>query len=147
MEAMKSFFKEFEKFALKGSFIDLAVGIVIGASFNAVTTSLVNDIITPPLGLVMGHVNFKDLAIPLGGTAAIQYGLFLQAIMTFFLTALALFLIVRSINRMRELAKHRDQQDSKTPPAPADTPELSVLKEIRDTLKGREDVQQEDSIS
>ncbi len=80
---MKNFLKEFETFALKGNFIDLAVGVVVGAAFNNVTNSLVNNIITPPLGLIIGRVKFEDLAIPLGGTANIQYGLFIQSLIIF----------------------------------------------------------------
>jgi large conductance mechanosensitive channel len=134
MKSIKGFFAEFQKFASRGNFVDLAVGIVIGTSFNTVATSLVTNIITPPLGLLLGKINFVDLAIPLGGTVKITYGIFLQAVFTFILTALALFLIVRVINRVNDLAKRR-QQDAGNPPAAADSPELTVLKEIRDAIR------------
>lgn len=131
---MKSFLKEFETFALKGNFIDLAVGVVVGAAFNSVTNSLVTNVITPPLGLIIGRVNFEDLVIPLGGTANIQYGLFIQAIITFVITAFVLFLVVRTINRLRTLAFERNKNEA-APAAPQDSAEVLILKEIRDTLK------------
>jgi large conductance mechanosensitive channel len=139
MKSIKGFFAEFQKFASRGNFVDLAVGIVIGTSFNTVVTSLVTNIITPPLGLLLGKINFIDLAIPLGGTVKITYGIFVQAVITFILTAFALFLIVRVINRFEDIALRRKQQEASNPPAPADSPELSVLKEIRDTLRPRSD--------
>ncbi len=134
MKSIKGFFAEFQKFASRGNFVDLAVGIVIGTSFNTVATSLVTNIITPPLGLLLGKINFVDLAIPLGGTVKITYGVFLQAVFTFILTALALFLIVRVINRVNDLARRR-QHDAGNPPLAADSPELTVLKEIRDAIR------------
>ena len=137
IQAIKGFFGEFQKFASRGNFLDLAVGLVIGTAFNTVTTSLVTNIITPPLGLLLGRINFADLAIPLGGTVKIEYGLFIQAVIAFIITALALFLLVRFINRFEDVALRRKQQDASTPPAPADSPELSVLKEIRDILRPR----------
>ena len=135
METIKGFFAEFQKFASRGSFLDLAVGIVIGTSFSAVTTSLVTNIITPPLGLLLGKINFADLAIPLGGTVKITYGLFIQALISFIITAFALFIIVRFINRVQDVALRRKQKDAGAPPTPEDSPEVSVLKEIRDALR------------
>jgi large conductance mechanosensitive channel len=137
MQSIKGFFAEFQKFASRGNFVDLAVGIVIGTSFNSVATSLVTNIITPPLGLLLGRINFVDLAIPLGGTVKITYGIFVQSVLTFILTVFALFLIVRVINRFEDLALRRKQQEAAAPPTPADSPELSVLKEIRDAIKPR----------
>lgn len=135
LKNIKGFFKEFETFAIKGNVVDLAVGIIIGSAFTAVTNSLVTNILTPPIGRLIGGVNFNDLVIPLGGKASIQYGAFINALITFILTAFALFLIVRLINRVRALAARRSQYASTTPPAPADSPEVSILKEIRDLLK------------
>lgn len=132
---MKNFLKEFETFALKGNFIDLAVGVVVGAAFNNVTNSLVNNVITPPLGLIIGRVKFEDLAIPLGGTANIQYGLFIQSLITFFITAFVLFLVIRTVNRLRALAFERDKNNKEAPATPQDSPEVQILKEIRDALK------------
>jgi large conductance mechanosensitive channel len=129
----RSFFGDFKKFATKGNFLDLAVGIVIGASFSTVTNSLVSNIITPPIGLLIGRVNFTDLAVHLGGTATIQYGLFIQALIQFVITAFALFLIIRLITRLQEVAK-KDEPPT-APPALSDPDDVAVLKEIRDLLK------------
>ena len=132
---MKSFLDEFKKFALRGNAIDLAVGVVIGAAFTAITNSLVANIITPPLSLLTRGINFEDLAIPIANTGdAIQYGLFIQAIITFLITAFALFLLVKLINHVTALAR-RDQEDGVVPPAQK-SPELMVLEEIRDSLRG-----------
>mgnify|MGYP001320430410 FL=1 len=130
---MKSFLAEFKQFALRGNAVDLAVGIVIGAAFTAVTNSLVKDILTPPIGLLLGGIDFSGLGFTLSGDAVIQYGLFLQAIISFVITAFALFLLVRFINRLTALAR-KEQQEGKTPPAEK-SPELQVLEEIRDSLK------------
>ncbi len=106
--------KEFREFAMRGNVIDLAIGIIIGAAFGKVVTSLVNDVIMPPLGLVLGHVDFSNLFINLSGTPyptlaaakaagapTINYGLFINTIIDFLIVALAIFLIVRGINRLR----------------------------------------------
>lgn len=131
---MKSFLQEFKKFALRGNAIDLAVGVVIGAAFTAITNSLVTNIITPPLSLLTRGINFADLELVIPTTdASIQYGLFIQAVITFIITAFALFLLVRMINHLTTIAR-REQEEGKAPPAPK-TPELQVLEEIRDTLK------------
>lgn len=130
---MKSFFAEFREFALRGNMLDLAIGVVIGTAFNNIINSLVTNIITPPLGLLTGRVNFKDLTLNLGGTVKIEYGLFIQALITFVLTALALFIMIRLINRMKRVARH-DPAPLPPPPA-AKSPELMVLEEIRDNLK------------
>jgi len=129
---MKSFFDEFKQFALRGNAVDLAVGIVIGAAFTAVTNSLVTNIITPPIGLLIGGIDFSNLGFTLGGDAVIGYGIFLQAIINFVITALALFLLVRFINRLARLARE-EQQDGVQPQAEK-SPELQVLEDIRDLL-------------
>jgi large conductance mechanosensitive channel len=131
----KSFWDDFKAFASRGNVIDLAIGIVIGTAFTNVTNALVTDVITPPIGLALGRINFSDLAIPLGGTVKISYGLFFQAIISFLITALALFIIMRAINRIQERIARRKQQEAQQAPAPADSPEVSILKEIRDLLK------------
>lgn len=126
---MNSFVQEFKAFALRGNALDLAVGVVIGAAFNTIVTSLVTNILTPPLGLLIGGVNFNELTIPLGGTATIQYGIFIQALVSFVITAFALFLLVKFINEFLRKA------DTEPTPPPPKTPELEVLEEIRDALK------------
>lgn len=125
---MRNFLKEFETFAIRGNAIDLAVGVVIGAAFGQVTASLSNNILTPPIGLLLGGVDFAALAIPLGAGATLSYGLFLQALVNFTLTALALFLLVKLINRMSARKKKEEA-------TPEENPQLRVLMEIRDELK------------
>ena len=124
---MTTFIDEFKAFALRGNALDLAIGVVIGAAFNSIVNSLVADVLTPPLSLMTGGINFADLAFPITGTnAVIHYGLFIQAIISFVITAFALFLLVRFIHRFVH---------STPPPAAAKPAELVVLEEIRDALK------------
>lgn len=126
---MKDFVSEFKTFATRGNAIDLAVGVVIGAAFNQITTSLVTNVITPPIGLLIGGINFSKLEVRLGGESVIGYGIFLQAVINFILIALALFLLVKLINRVTK--KQRKEEKA------LETAELTVLKEIRDELKSR----------
>jgi large conductance mechanosensitive channel len=99
--------KEFQEFAVKGNVIDLAVGIVIGLAFGKIVNSLVNDVIMPPIGWLIGGVDFKDLALVLkqgpdeASTVAIRYGNFIQAVVEFVIIAWAVFLLVKAINRLR----------------------------------------------
>jgi large conductance mechanosensitive channel len=125
---MKNFLKEFETFAVRGNAIDLAVGVVIGAAFNQITTSLANNVLTPPIGLLFGGFDFAKLSVTLGGNSVIAYGVFLQAILNFVIIAFALFLLVKVLNR---LTKKRKAEEKK----PAENPELKVLMEIRDELR------------
>jgi large conductance mechanosensitive channel len=128
---MKGFLDEFKKFALRGNVIDLAVGVVIGTAFNNITNSLVSNIITPPLGLLLGKIDFKDLAISLGGSVQIKYGLFIQAIIDFLIVAFVLFLIIRFINKLHSHGEQKKEEEKK----PEKSAELAVLEEIRDALK------------
>lgn len=134
---MKSFIQEFKKFALRGNAIDLAIGVVIGAAFNAVTTSLVTNVMTPPLSLLTKGINFSDLAVSIPNTDAhIAYGLFIQAMISFVITAFALFLLVQGMNKLAASAK-KDQEDGTAPPAEKSA-ELAVLEDIRDALRAPE---------
>lgn len=131
---MKSFVEEFKKFALRGNAVDLAVGVVIGASFNTVTTSLVNNVLTPPLSLLTRGINFGDLAVAIPHTdAAIQYGIFIQTVISFLITAFALFLLVKAMNRMAAAAR-KEQAEGKTA-TEEKSAELLVLEQIRDSIK------------
>ncbi len=107
---MKGFFEEFKKFALRGNVIDLAVGVVIGTAFSAITNSLVTNIITPPLGLLLGRIDFKNWSLNLGGDVNIQYGLFIQSVLDFLIIAFALFLVIRFINRLERVARKEQEQ-------------------------------------
>ena len=124
--------QEFKEFAMKGNVIDLAVGVVIGGAFGKIVSSLVADVIMPPIGLAIGGLNFSDLAVELGkdpaGKAVLwKYGSFIQTIFEFVIIALALFVLIKGINAL------------KRPPAPAAAPALTpseqLLTEIRDALK------------
>jgi large conductance mechanosensitive channel len=128
-----SFIQEFKAFAVKGNVVDLAVGVVIGGAFGKIVTSVVNDIIMPPIGLVLGGINFKDLKIVLsqnvdGSPAAtFAYGNFLQTLIEFVIIAFAVFLMVKTLNKL----KKKEEQKPTLPPSP----EIVLLTEIRDLLK------------
>ncbi len=124
---------EFKEFAMKGNVIDLAVGVVIGASFGKIVNSLVADIIMPPLGLVIGGVNFTDLAVqigtnPKGQPVLFKYGMFIQTMFEFLIVALALFVLIKAINRLK--------RPSAALPMPPTKTEM-LLQEIRDQLAKR----------
>jgi large conductance mechanosensitive channel len=98
-------FKEFKEFAMRGSVVDMAVGIIIGAAFGAIVTSLVADVLMPPIGLVLGQVDFSSLVIRLSDTVTINYGKFINAVISFLIVAFALFLLIRGVNRMKKKAE------------------------------------------
>jgi len=134
-----SIVKEFREFAVKGNVVDMAVGIVIGAAFGKIVSSLVSDVVTPPLGYVIGGVDFTQLAVTLpavrGGVepVAVRYGMFLQATFDFLIVALAIFVLVKMINRLR-----RREEAKAAPAVPVAPPRQEVLlEEIRDLLKQR----------
>lgn len=122
--------KEFKEFMLRGNVMDLAVAVIIGGAFTAIVTSLVNDIIMPVVGVILGGVDFTALAITVGD-ANITYGNFIQAIINFLIIALVLFLLIRSINRM----SRKKEEAPAAPPGP--TAEEKLLAEIRDLLRER----------
>lgn len=119
--------KEFREFLNRGNVIDLAVAVVIGTAFKAIVDSLVNDLIMPFIGLIMGGIDFTNLVFQVG-EAMIAYGNFLQAVVNFLLISFALFFIVRAFNQMQK--KQEAQQ-----PEPTPSPEEILLTEIRDLLK------------
>jgi len=94
--------KEFQDFAVKGNAVDMAVGIIIGGAFGKIVTSLVNDVIMPPIGMLLGKVDFSSLAIALNEKTAIKYGVFLNNILDFVIVALCIFLVVRQMNRLKQ---------------------------------------------
>ena len=131
-----SLWGEFKEFAVKGSVIDLAVGFVIGGAFGTVVSSLVANVIMPPLGLVIGRVDFSKMAVqigtdPKGGAVLLKYGLFVQACFSFLIIALAMFAIIKVVNRVRRTP----EAPPAVPPAPTKSEEL--LGEIRDLLAKR----------
>jgi len=122
--------KEFREFIMRGNVMDLAIAVIIGAAFTAIVNSLVDDIIMPIIGVIIGGVDFTSLVITVGN-ATITYGNFIQAIINFLLIALVLFLLIRSINRM----SRKKEEAPAAPPGP--TAEEKLLTEIRDLLRER----------
>jgi large conductance mechanosensitive channel len=135
-------FKEFRDFAMRGNVIDLAVGIIIGAAFTGIVSSLVNDILMPPIGFIMGGIDFSNFFITLSGpdmetlkaakdagAATINYGVFLNTVINFLIVAFAIFMLVKQINRF----KRKEEATPSAPPAPSESEKL--LAEIRDLLK------------
>jgi len=125
------FIKEFKEFALRGNVVDMAVGIVIGAAFGNIVSSLVADVLMPPLGLLLGGVNFSELKWMLNDTVSMNIGLFLQTIIDFILIAFAIFLVIKAINRFNK----KKEEAPAAPPAPSK--EETLLTEIRDILKNK----------
>lgn len=126
---MKDFIKEFKTFALRGNALDLAIGVVIGAAFTAITNSVVTDLLTPPLGVLIGGVDFSELMIPLAPEVGIMYGHFIQVTINFIITAFALFLLVKFVNKFLRKAEAEPKA------VPVKTPDVVLLEEIRDLLK------------
>jgi large conductance mechanosensitive channel len=138
--------KEFREFAMRGNVVDMAVGIIIGAAFGKIVDSLVKDVIMPPIGLVLGKVDFSNLffvmkegttagpyltveAAQKAGAVTFNYGMFINTVITFVIVAFAVFLLIRAINRLRQ----KEEEKPATPPAPPE--EVALLREIRDALK------------
>jgi large conductance mechanosensitive channel len=136
-------FQEFKKFAMRGNVIDLAIGVVIGTAFGAIVNSLVKDVIMPPVGWIMGGIDFSNFFVTLNGPAAatlaeaqkagavtVNYGVFINTIINFLIIAIALFLVIRGINRLQT----KPPADAADAPPPED---VVLLREIRDLLKAR----------
>jgi len=136
--------EEFKKFAMRGNVIDLAVGVIIGASFTGIVTSLVNDVIMPPIGLALGGVDFSNFFFVLKGDhtvdtlaaakaakdVTINYGIFINAVINFMIVAFVLFMLIRQMNKLVAPPKVPDA-------IPAPSEDILLLREIRDSLKGR----------
>jgi large conductance mechanosensitive channel len=140
-------FDEFKKFAMRGSVVDLAVGVVIGAAFTGIVTSLVKDILMPPIGLAMGGVDFSNFFVTLKGphlatlaeaqkaaAVTVNYGIFINALINFLVVAIALFLLIRAINRLTTPETPAEEAAAAPLPPPE---EVLLLREIRDELKTR----------
>ena len=124
-----SVIQEFKEFAMKGSLIDMAVGIIIGAAVSSMVGTLVDNILMPIIGVFMGGVNFSDLSITVGD-AAIGYGAFIQAIIDFLIIAFVIFMILKAIAKMKENAEAEKAAESQEVPA-----DIALLTEIRDLLR------------
>jgi large conductance mechanosensitive channel len=141
--------KEFKDFAIKGNVLDMAVGIIIGAAFGTIVTSLVKDLLMPPVGMLLVGVDFTDLFLVLkdgaaaaapyatlaaaqeAGAVTFNYGVFINTVISFLIVAFAVFMVVRSFNKM----KKKEEEAPSAPPKPS--PQEVLLKEIRDVLKAR----------
>jgi len=135
MGVMMKMIKEFKEFAMKGNVVDMAIGIIIGAAFGKIVSSLVADVIMPPIGVILGGVDFSNLAITIkratldSPAVVIGYGRFIQTLVDFIIIAFALFFVVRAINSL----KKKQEEVPQVPPAPSK--EEQLLAEIRDLLK------------
>ena len=138
-----SIIKEFKDFAVKGNSVDLAIGVVVGAAFGAITNSLVDDIINPPLGLILGGIDFSRMSVVLRGATettqavTLNYGLFINTLINFIVIAFILFLVVKSMNHLRRQMVADDKKAAESKPAPEPPAEVRLLTEIRDLIKDR----------
>jgi len=143
--------KEFKEFAIKGNMLDMAVGIIIGAAFGTIVRSLVDDVLMPPIGLLLGGVDFSELFITLSqgvvagpyatlaaaqeaGAVTINYGIFLSSVISFVIVAIAVFMLVRNFNRLKRQA---EEAPAPAPAPPEPSAEEKLLAEIRDLMKVR----------
>ena len=122
-----SIVREFREFAVKGNVMDLAVGVIIGAAFGKIVSSLVEDVVMPVIGVLMGGLNFSDLAVKVG-SATLKYGKFLQTCLDFLIIAWAIFLIIKLVNRVK-------REEAQPAPAAEKPRQEALLEEIRDLLK------------
>jgi len=135
---------EFKKFAMRGNVVDMAVGIIIGAAFGKIVSSFVNDVIMPPIGMLMGGVDFSNLFVNLGdvaydslslaeeaGAPLIKYGVFINTVLDFVIVAFAIFMVIKGMNKM----KKKEEEAPAEPPKPS--AEVELLTEIRDSLRSR----------
>ncbi len=128
---MKKFLQEFKDFAMRGNVMDLAVGVIVGGAFSSITTSLINDILMPVIGIFVSQASFADLSFTIGD-AVIMYGNFIQAVLNFVIMAFVVFCLVKAVNR---IARKKEEAPPPSPPAPSN--EEKLLTEIRDLLKNK----------
>lgn len=139
--------REFKEFAMRGNVVDMAVGIIIGAAFGRIVTSLVNDVVMPPIGLLMGNMDFSNLFVALDGESyaslaaaeaagapVVKYGLFINNVLDFLIVAFAIFMVIRGMNKLR---RKQEEQPAEAPAPAAPSAEVQLLTEIRDALRGR----------
>ena len=133
LKSKASIIGEFKTFIARGNVLDMAVGLIVGSAFTAIVTSLVNDIITPVIGAILAGIDFKSLTItiPWGGEPVILIGAFINAILNFFITALCVFLIVKTINKFTK----KKEEEAPAPAQPSE--DILLLQEIRDLLKNQ----------
>ncbi len=127
---MKKFLREFKEFAMRGNVMDLAVGVIVGGAFSSITTSLINDILMPVIGIFVSEASFADLTVTVG-SAVVAYGNFIQAVINFLIMAFVVFCMVKGINRL----SRKKEEAPPPPPPPAPSQEEKLLTEIRDLLR------------
>ncbi len=135
---LMKFFDEFKKFIARGNVMDMAVGVVMGTAFTKIVNSLVANIITPLISVITGKVNVAELAINVSETLVIPYGQFLQAIIDFLLIAFSVFCMVKVMNNLKDKFSKTEEEPEPEPEAPALSDEATLLTEIRDLLKNKE---------
>ena len=128
---MKAFINEFKEFINKGNVMDMAVGVVIGGAFTAIVTSLVDDVIMPIVGILIGGINVSDLSIVVG-TATLKYGIFLQNVINVLIVAFVVFCVIKALNAMKSKVVKKEEEPAEPEPIPED---IQLLTEIRDLLK------------
>lgn len=128
---MKAFINEFKEFINKGNVMDMAVGVVIGGAFTAIVTSLVDDVIMPVVGIIVGGINVSDLSVVVG-TATLKYGIFLQNVINFLIVAFVVFCVIKALNHMKAKVVKKEEAPAEPEPIPED---IQLLTEIRDLLK------------
>lgn len=126
---MGGFFRDFRLFIARGNVLDLAVAVVIGAAFGSITTSLVDDILMPPIGFLVGGVDFQDLALRLNDEVVIRYGAFLNTVVNFVIVAFAMFMVVRAATAVQNFRRKEAESEAEELPL-----EVALLQEIRDLL-------------
>lgn len=132
---MKKVVKEFKEFISRGNVVDLAVGVIMGGAFGKIVTSLVNDIIMPLVGILLGGLDFTNLKLTLGD-ADIAYGLFIQNVIDFLIVSVCIFLMIKFINKFMKKKEAKEAKEEKAEPKKSD--EVLLLEEIRDLLKNKE---------
>lgn len=131
IEKSKGFITEFKEFISRGNVMDMAVGIIIGGAFTAIVNSLVKDIFSPLLGMIIGGIDFSSLSINLG-KASIQYGIFIQNVISFILISLVVFIMIKILNKLSRKADKKEAEEDAAKPVAED---IVLLTEIRDLLK------------
>ena len=135
-ENVKKGFGEFKEFISKGNVVDMAVGVIIGSAFGKIVTSLVEKILMPIIGVLIGGLDFSDLSIKVG-SAKVGYGSFIQSIVDFLIVAFCLFLIVKAMNKNQNAVKKNEIEEAIEKEQENDTKEIEILTEIRDLLKNK----------
>lgn len=139
---MRALWNEFKQFAMRGNVVDLAVAVVVGASFNKIVSSLVDDLLMPVIGILLGKLDFRGLQLQVG-EAVVRYGNFIQTVVDFLIIAFAVFMLVRIINRARAALEREEEErkaaEAAAEPPPAPPKEQLLLEEIRDLLKEMRD--------